>query len=109
MTRRSVSPDRVKVDPLFYIPSGAEDNFVYTRENTDEDYLTDYIEEEITDIEFEDVSGEEESEELASPEVLGIISQTVRTGPGGQQVVDVVFEIDDVDGATNYEIQVTKI
>lgn len=46
---------------------------------------------------------------LRPPAWLKLISQTVRTGPTGIQVVDVVIEVEDVPGVTDYQPRVTKI
>lgn len=46
---------------------------------------------------------------LQPPTTWKLISQTVRQGPDGKAVVDVVFEVNDVIGATNYEVRVTKV
>lgn len=84
------------IDPLFAIPEGAEDEFEYS------DTLLD-IEDEID--ETDDIGVDEG---LETPSEFTIISQTIRRGDGNHQFVDVVFEVDDVDGATKYEIKVTK-
>lgn len=47
-------------------------------------------------------------EELGVPNSFKIVSQTVRTGMNGSHVVDVVIEVEDVDGAVNYDVRVTK-
>lgn len=46
--------------------------------------------------------------ELDVPGTFEIISQTVRTGPNGSQVVDVVIDVEEVEGAVNYELRITK-
>lgn len=46
---------------------------------------------------------------LETPDVFSIISQTVRIGSDGRQVIDVVFEVEDVSGASGYEIRVSKV
>jgi len=47
-------------------------------------------------------------EGLDTPTEMVILGQTIRTAPGGNQVVDVVIEVDEVPGATDYELRVTK-
>lgn len=47
-------------------------------------------------------------QELDAPSSLTIVSQTVRTAPDGRQVVDIVIEVEDIPGALNYELRVTK-
>ena len=48
-------------------------------------------------------------EEMATPLVTGIISQTIRTSPGGNQVVDIVIEVEDIPGAINYDYRIAKV
>lgn len=47
-------------------------------------------------------------ESLPTPEEINVISQTVRIAPDGKAVVDVVIEIVDSEGTTEYDIRVTK-
>jgi hypothetical protein len=49
-----------------------------------------------------------DDEELAVPGTYVIVSQTVRTAPDGTQVVDVVIDVEEVDGAEKYEVRITK-
>lgn len=44
---------------------------------------------------------------LLPPDNISIISQTLRRGRGGKDVVDLVIEVEDVKGATEYEVRVT--
>ena len=60
-------------------------------------------------IEYDDGYDDQDDLALDTPEDFQIISQTLRRGPGGQQVVDIVIQVEDIAGATNYEIQVTKV
>lgn len=103
MVKRTTSSDRVILDPIFSIPDGAEDTFEYNKELDDVEFsegdVFDYIEED----------DEEEEYGLATPTEFSIVEQKIRRAPGGQQVVDIVLEIEDIDGATNYEVQVTKV
>ena len=45
---------------------------------------------------------------LDAPRYLTIISQTARITSDGKTLIDVVLEVEDVPGATHYEIRVTK-
>lgn len=56
----------------------------------------------------EDDDGDDEGV-LAVPDGFSIAEQSVRTGPDGTQVVDVIIEVDDIDGAVNYEVRLTKV
>lgn len=51
---------------------------------------------------------EEVGDELDVPGTFEIISQTVRTGPDGSQVVDIVIDVEEVEGAVKYEVRITK-
>jgi hypothetical protein len=103
MAKRSTSSDKVRIDPIFPIPEGSEDQFV----REDMDVLEGNVES--ADLSF--LADFDDSVEigLEIPQDFTIVSQTLRRAPGGQQVVDVVIEVPDVIGATNYEIQVAKL
>lgn len=45
---------------------------------------------------------------VSAPDWFYIISQTVRSTPGGGQVVDVLLQIEDKPGVTEYEVRITK-
>lgn len=108
MAKKSVKPGVTEVDPMFFIPEGVDelvhkDTVLFEElseedRESGEDFGGDYAE------------GEEDSEDdLDTPEVLGIVSQKLRRAPGGIQVVDVVVEIAEVEGSTNYEFRIVKI
>lgn len=122
MAKRARPVDKVAIDPIFAIPEGAEDQFVPSRDDFEIDYDSDAVDDGIINgaLEFEfdfaeeetlydDGSDDDDPIELMVPEGFVIISQTLRRAPGGQQVVDVVVETDDVPGATHYELRVTKV
>lgn len=44
-------------------------------------------------------------EELSPPDNLYVVDQVFRRAADGRTVVDLVFEVDDVDGAMEYEIR----
>ena len=112
MTKRAVAHKKTLVDPVFSLLPGSEDEFVYSRENADGELLLDGIEpEEDEDDEFDDFDDDSiDSEfELETPEDFEVITQTIRRAPTGHQVVDVVIEAEEVEGAADYEIQVVKL
>lgn len=74
--------------------------------DTPEDILED-SQFETSDEELEDLNEDFSTDILDPPGSLEIVSQTVRTAPDGRQVVDIVIEVEDIDGALNYEIRVT--
>jgi len=47
-------------------------------------------------------------EVLPTPQWMNIISQQVRIAPDGKAVVDVVIELEDVTGASEYDVRITK-
>lgn len=49
-----------------------------------------------------------EGGDLNPPKNIKIKSQTIKFGPDGTQFVDVVVEFDEVDGASNYDVRITK-
>lgn len=50
----------------------------------------------------------EGAEVLPTPQWMQIIDQQVRIAPDGKAVVDVVIELEDVTGATEYDVRMTK-
>lgn len=109
MPRKAVQPNKVPLDPIFPIPVGAEDVFVYNRDGADlsGDYdatsedlgIVDDVYDSVTDV---------DSTLLGVPDSFVIESQTVRRASGGVIVIDVVVAIDDVPGAVDYDLQVVK-
>jgi hypothetical protein len=51
------------------------------------------------------VDGSEDNAGLSVPETVSISSQTVRLQSDGTVAIDVILSIDDVHGATNYEVR----
>lgn len=47
-------------------------------------------------------------EVLPTPQWMTIIDQQVRIAPDGKAVIDVVIELEDVTGATEYDVRMTK-
>lgn len=45
---------------------------------------------------------------LRPPEHVVLVEQIVRQAPGGKDVVDLIFEVEDVPGASEYEVRVTN-
>ena len=65
---------------------------------------------------YRDILGEGDSEsgdgievDLPPPTGLEIKSQTIGFTPDGRQFVDVVIEFNEVDGASNYDVRITKV
>lgn len=99
-------------DPNLDIPIGLKNAREARLPDTTEDFPDPYADIDIQTETYEDEESELDEEfvgdELAVPSTFEIISQTLRTGPDGAQVVDVVVEVEDVPGAVKYEIRITK-
>lgn len=109
---KSTATNKTLIDPVFGIPAGAEDAFVYT----DETVFIGADQDSIAVEETTEAPGEEFDEQIPdvanvidTPTDFKVLSQTLRRAPGGQQVVDIIIESEDVAGAVNYEFQVTKV
>lgn len=45
---------------------------------------------------------------LPTPQSIVIVSQTIRIAPDGSSLVDVVIDVEDIPGVSNYDVRVTK-
>lgn len=109
---RPTTPSKIKLDSVFVIPPGAEDIFVYTRDSEGINANNVYGPDTGGGSAAQVISGgtaPAATDNTLLPPTFSIVSQIVRTASGGQQVVDVVFEITEVAGATGYDIEVVKI
>ena len=99
-------------DPNLPIPIGLKNARVarlpdVTEELPDSDSDIDIQTETVNDDESQ-LDEDDNDEELQVPGTFEIVSQTVRTSPDGSQVIDVVIDVEDVDGAVKYEVRITK-
>lgn len=103
-----------EIDQNFGIPAGldqtgtkasddANNDVVFTDETNQIDIQTQTDEDDNSDLDED--GGDDGS---TPPNSIQIVQQTVRTAPDGRQVVDIVIEVEDVPGALNYDIRVTK-
>lgn len=96
-----------KIDRRLDLPPGLED-LEYEIEDDLTAYDTEEDESESPDYDlgdaYEETSGESE---LFPPDYITIVSQTVRTLPGGGQVVDVVLDLPDPEEGYKYNIRST--
>lgn len=106
MAEKSVKRTTTELDPMFYIPEGV-DEFVY--DDRDFDYDASAAEESIDDSFVVDDGDADYFDGPATPEIVEVISQTIRTTAAGNQVVDLVVEVEDLPGLSKYEFRVTKI
>lgn len=107
MAKQPIKRSQSEIDPMFYIPEGV-DELVYS-DGAESLYL-DADEEESAEESFvgEDDYGDY-TEGPDVPEIIGVVSQTLRTTAAGTQVVDLVIEVDDALGISKYETRVTKL
>ena len=96
MDKRFTPYGKTIIDPLFAIPDGAEDEFVYA-----EDSLIDVDESTVILADLDDG--------LGIPENFKIISQTVKRTSNGTAVIDIIIEVEDVEGAVSYEMKAVKV
>lgn len=95
------------VVPLdFYLPPNSE-GFVRidleSGDRTDEE-SDDGGSDEIIDVTYD---GPGSQTELSPPIFVTVVSQTLKTSANGQQTVDVLIEVEDVPGATDYDVRLT--
>ncbi len=108
MAKRERTKD-IYVDPMFYVPPGVEfktkKEVPGGTEPEDPDNLDAFTGAP------GDIGGADPGPggALATPTTFTVVEQIVRITTNGQAVVDLVVEVGDVPGATNYEFRVTAI
>lgn len=92
------------VDPIFYLPVEVEDFKLLNLENSEEGEV-DGSESGFNETAIEDGDGQ-----LGLPAVdsIVVLSQMIRTLKDGSHVVDVVVEVEDIEGIEKYNIRLTK-
>lgn len=104
--------NEIILEPNFQMPPDLANARYKEVEEADESYDPDLSEE--VDEESDVFSGADddesydESSEIYPPDWMIVESRTVRTLPGGGQVVDVVIELPDLDDGDRYEVKVSK-
>lgn len=121
-TSNVIKTPEVVLNPVFFLPSDVVDVRVGDPSDpVEEDGVTyddvvdvdDIIDESETDSVVDtpnvpiDDDGEG-AEMLPTPQWMTIVDQQVRIAPDGKAVVDVVIELEDITGATEYDIRMTK-
>lgn len=118
MAERVQSDKTRRINPNFAVPEGLE---AFTYGDVDEIEELEFIERtsddeaQLDDIfyEFEDVEDSEEpvdsDDSPGTPQIYGIISQTIRTSDTGTQVVDVVLDVETIDDTTKYDIRIVPV
>lgn len=108
MARKSTSQHRVKVERIFKVPVGAEEAFTSAGNDRFLSNETDGGGVGGAPSVFIDLTGVGTPEFLQAPNLFSVIDQRLRRGPGGQLVVDIIIEVEDVPGANEYEAHVTE-
>jgi hypothetical protein len=109
-----IKTPEVVVDPRFFVPS----DVLGIRPATTEDLIPDDPEEFLEDGsdydpdfspdgEIEITGPGSDATGLQTPQTVTIVSQTARITADGTTVVDVVISVENVMGATNYEVRMT--
>lgn len=96
MAKRPVVRDIRIVQPGMYIPEGMEDEWRYS----DDVELTEDLPAVIGEGDFGDT--------LSVPETVVVVSQTPRKTGSGSVVVDLVIDVEDIQGALTYEFRISK-
>lgn len=122
-TANVIKTPEVVLHPTFFVPSDVVDVRVQDiSDPSEEDGVTyddvidavDVIDGSTDDSGISDtpnVSTDDDGEGvevLPTPQWMSIVSQQVRISPDGKAVVDVVIELEDVTGATEYDVRITK-
>lgn len=113
MAGRAVKPQVTEINPMFFIPEGIDelkygDNLITVEaDDVDENEFD-------VDIDADDVDGvgaddgTDYSDSPETPTIFGVILQTIHVDDTGSEVVDVVFDVEDVFNVDSYEIRATK-
>jgi len=102
MSSKSVKRSQTNIDPRFFIPEGV-DEFVYGKTSAGDGVGSEAPDEFVLSADGGDY------EEVVTPDILGVIDQVVRTAKGGVQVVDVVLDVEDIIGASEYQFRVVSL
>jgi hypothetical protein len=104
MARYQVSRKRTPLNPNFPIPPGAEEVFVY-----DEDFELSEGDTEDSIASDDDSDSDEDIEELSTPEEFTVIGQNARMGQDGSVVIDLIIDVEDIDGVVQYDTHVAVV
>lgn len=103
------------IDPRFPLPPGVIGVRTQDRDESDV-YSTAELEGSSTyggtidpgEVIFEDGAEDPRTRGLLAPQYITLVSQMSRTGPDGRQVVDVIIDVAEVAGATDYDVRISK-
>ena len=112
MAKAPAKESKTLLDPMFFIPEGAESEFEQF-DPTDVGSLDDTEAASNVQIITDETVGEQDygdySESLNVPAILGVVSQKIITDAAGNQVVDLTIEVEDLPGVDNYQLRVAKV
>ena len=113
MADRIQSDNQREINPNFAIPEGLR---VYTYETVAPSPLEEQsvdgagadLEDDIDTDESSEEDYESDDDTPDTPDIYGIISQTITTAPDGSQVVNVVLDVEDLESAlSKYDVRFT--
>lgn len=110
MAKRPVRRGTKKLSPAFNIPEGV-DELAYDEDSSDAANYAESVDGEVefaSDTSVVQTQPTDTSGAPPSPQVLGIIKQTVRTLANGDERVDVVLDVEDIVGVDKYEFRISK-
>lgn len=120
-TTNIIQAPEVILNPVFFLPPDVIDVRVSDTSDPMEEDSVSYddiidIDDVLSDGDLATSSGPENiadedgegGEVLPTPQWMTIIDQQVRIAPDGKAVVDVVIELEDVSGTSEYDVRVTK-
>jgi hypothetical protein len=107
------SNDPILFDPRLTLPEGLKDAEYLVDKTLPDVPRIDFTDEQNSEASAEDefeVNGGDDTTDLYLdvPSYMTIVEQIVRTAPDGTQVVDVVVDIEDINGAIRYDVRITK-
>jgi hypothetical protein len=100
-----------EINPMFSIPDGVDElKYAEIAEDAELRAADDYTGT-VETVVFTDMDTDLPPEEIYidTPDIVGVISQVLRRSAGGNNVVDIIVEVDgDGAGISKYEFRVTK-
>jgi hypothetical protein len=108
----------IEIDPNFFLPPDVvdmrykepdeeNDSALVRDESTGEVVSVDYDEVGVSDIDGSE-SGGSDSDALFPPDYVTVVSQEVRVTGDGKFVVDVILDVEDIQGVIQYDVRLTK-
>lgn len=106
MSRKSRPVKKITVDPAFAPPIGADDYFKLSNQSLV--YASEADASDTEDPELQEIYDESEDglvSGLVPPSTFVKVNEVFRRTASGQMVVDLTIQVEDVQGATEYEIR----